>query len=251
MQTVSKSIFKAYDIRGIVNEDLTIETVVLIGKAIGSESIERGERGIVVGRDGRTSGPDLMNALVEGIKSTGCHVVKIGMIPTPVLYYATYSKGASSGVMITGSHNPPNYNGFKMMIAGETLSGERILNLYERINNQNFHQGQGTSTTIDIQEDYLNRVTSDVSIKRPLKIVVDCGNGVAGHLAPKLFEALGCEVIKLFCHIDGSFPNHHPDPSKLENLNNLIAEIKAEKADLGLAFDGDGDRLGVIDEKEM
>ena len=249
MQTVSKSIFKAYDIRGIVNEDLTIETVVLIGKAIGSESIERGERGIVVGRDGRTSGPDLMNALVEGIKSTGCHVVKIGMIPTPVLYYATYSKGASSGVMITGSHNPPNYNGFKMMIAGETLSGERILNLYERINNQNFHQGQGTSTTIDIQEDYLNRVTSDVSIKRPLKIVVDCGNGVAGHLAPKLFEALGCEVIKLFCHIDGSFPNHHPDPSKLENLNNLIAEIKAEKADLGLAFDGDGDRLGVIDEK--
>ena len=249
MQTVSKSIFKAYDIRGIINEDLTIETVVLIGKAIGSESIERGERGIVVGRDGRTSGPDLMNALVEGIKSTGCHVVKIGMIPTPVLYYATYSKGASSGVMITGSHNPPNYNGFKMMIAGETLSGERILNLYERINNQNFHQGQGTSTTIDIQEDYLNRVTSDVSIKRPLKIVIDCGNGVAGHLAPKLFEALGCEVIKLFCHIDGSFPNHHPDPSKLENLNNLIAEIKAEKADLGLAFDGDGDRLGVIDEK--
>ena len=249
MQTVSKSIFKAYDIRGIVNEDLTIETVVLIGKAIGSESIERGERGIVVGRDGRTSGPDLMNALVEGIKSTGCHVVKIGMIPTPVLYYATYSKGASSGVMITGSHNPPNYNGFKMMIAGETLSGERILNLYERINNQNFHQGQGTSTTIDIQEDYLNRVTSDISIKRPLKIVVDCGNGVAGYLAPKLFEALGCEVIKLFCHIDGSFPNHHPDPSKLENLNNLIAEIKAEKADLGLAFDGDGDRLGVIDEK--
>ena len=249
MQAVSKSIFKAYDIRGIVNEDLTIETVVLIGKAIGSESIERGERGIVVGRDGRTSGPDLMNALVEGIKSTGCHVVKIGMIPTPVLYYATYSKGASSGVMITGSHNPPNYNGFKMMIAGETLSGERILNLYDRINNQNFHQGQGTSTTIDIQEDYLNRVTSDISIKRPLKIVVDCGNGVAGHLAPKLFEALGCEVVKLFCHIDGNFPNHHPDPSKLENLNDLIAEIKAEKADLGLAFDGDGDRLGVIDEK--
>jgi phosphomannomutase/phosphoglucomutase len=249
MQAVSKSIFKAYDIRGIVNEDLTIETVVLIGKAIGSESIDRGERGIVVGRDGRTSGPDLMNALVEGIKSTGCHVVKIGMIPTPVLYYATYSKGASSGVMITGSHNPPNYNGFKMMIAGETLSGERILNLYERINNQNFHQGQGTSTTIDIQEDYLNRVTSDISIKRPLKIVVDCGNGVAGHLAPKLFEALGCEVVKLFCHIDGNFPNHHPDPSKLENLNDLIAEIKAEKADLGLAFDGEGDRLGVIDEK--
>jgi len=249
MQAVSKSIFKAYDIRGIVNEDLTIETVVLIGKAIGSESIDRGERGIVVGRDGRTSGPDLMNALVEGIKSTGCHVVKIGMIPTPVLYYATYSKGASSGVMITGSHNPPNYNGFKMMIAGETLSGERILNLYERINNHNFHQGQGTSTTIDIQEDYLNRVTSDISIKRPLKIVVDCGNGVAGYLAPKLFEALGCEVVKLFCHIDGNFPNHHPDPSKLENLNDLIAEIKAEKADLGLAFDGDGDRLGVIDEK--
>jgi phosphomannomutase/phosphoglucomutase len=249
MQAVSKSIFKAYDIRGIVNEDLTIETVVLIGKAIGSESIDRGERGIVVGRDGRTSGPDLMNALVEGIKSTGCHVVKIGMIPTPVLYYATYSKGASSGVMITGSHNPPNYNGFKMMIAGETLSGERILNLYERINNHNFYQGQGTSTTIDIQEDYLNRVTSDISIKRPLKIVVDCGNGVAGHLAPKLFEALGCEVVKLFCHIDGNFPNHHPDPSKLENLNDLIAEIKAEKADLGLAFDGDGDRLGVIDEK--
>ena len=249
MQAVSKSIFKAYDIRGIVNEDLTIETIVLIGKAIGSESIDKGERGIVVGRDGRTSGPDLMNALVEGIKSTGCHVVKIGMIPTPVLYYATYSKGASSGVMITGSHNPPNYNGFKIMIAGETLSGERILNLYDRINNQNFHQGQGTSTTIDIQEDYLNRVTSDISIKRPLKIVVDCGNGVAGHLAPKLFEALGCEVVKLFCHIDGNFPNHHPDPSKLENLNDLISEIKAQKADLGLAFDGDGDRLGVIDEK--
>ncbi|BAS67818.1 phosphomannomutase/phosphoglucomutase [Bathymodiolus septemdierum thioautotrophic gill symbiont] len=246
---ISQSIFKAYDIRGIVKEDLTPEVVKLIGLAIGSESIACGERGVVVGRDGRLSGLGLMDALKDGLKSSGCHVVDIGMVPTPLVYYSTYTKAASSGVMITGSHNPPEYNGFKIMIAGETLSGERIQDLYERIQRQDFSKGHGTSTKVDIEDDYIDRIVADVKLDKPLHIVVDAGNGVAGNIAPKLFERLGVKVSKLFCLVDGTFPNHHPDPSKMANLTDIIKEVKATGADMGFAFDGDGDRLGLIDNK--
>ncbi len=244
---ITSSIFKAYDIRGIVEKELTPEVVKLIGMAIGSESIAQGERGIVVGRDGRLTGPMLSESLISGLIESGCHVVDIGMVPTPLVYFATYTKGASSGVMVTGSHNPPEYNGFKIMIAGETLSADKIQNLYSRILNQQFSSGSGSSTSINIDQDYMDTIKSDIDLDRELNIVVDCGNGVAGNIAPKLFESLGAKVTKLFCLVDGRFPNHHPDPSNPENLEDLIKEVVDTGADLGLAFDGDGDRLGLVD----
>ncbi len=244
---ITSSIFKAYDIRGIVEKELTPEVVKLIGMAIGSESIAQGERGIVVGRDGRLTGPMLSESLISGLIESGCHVVDIGMVPTPLVYFATYTKGASSGVMVTGSHNPPEYNGFKIMIAGETLSADKIQNLYSRILNQQFSSGSGSSTSINIDQDYMDTIKSDIDLDRELNIVVDCGNGVAGNIAPKLFESLGAKVSKLFCLVDGRFPNHHPDPSNPENLEDLIKEVIDTGADLGLAFDGDGDRLGLVD----
>ena len=244
---ISSSIFKAYDIRGIVEKELTPEVVKLIGMAIGSESIAQGERGIVVGRDGRLTGPMLSESLISGLIESGCHVVDIGMVPTPLVYFATYTKGASSGVMVTGSHNPPEYNGFKIMIAGETLAADKIQNLYSRIVNQQFSSGSGSSTSINIDQDYMDTIKSDIVLERELNIVVDCGNGIAGNIAPKLFESLGAKVTKLFCLVDGRFPNHHPDPSNPENLEDLIKEVIDTGADLGLAFDGDGDRLGLVD----
>ena len=244
---ITSSIFKAYDIRGIVEKELTPEVVKLIGMAIGSESIAQGERGIVVGRDGRLTGHMLSESLISGLIESGCHVVDIGMVPTPLVYFATYTKGASSGVMVTGSHNPPEYNGFKIMIAGETLSADKIQNLYSRILNQQFSSGSGSSTSINIDQDYMDTIKSDIVLERELNIVVDCGNGVAGNIAPKLFESLGAKVSKLFCLVDGRFPNHHPDPSNPENLEDLIKEVVDTGADLGLAFDGDGDRLGLVD----
>jgi len=246
---ISSSIFKAYDIRGIVEKELTPEVVKLIGLAIGSESIAQGERGIVVGRDGRLTGPMLSESLISGLIESGCHVVDIGMVPTPLVYFATYTKGASSGVMVTGSHNPPEYNGFKIMIAGETLAADKIQNLYSRIVNQQFSSGSGSSTSINIDQDYMDTIKSDIVLERELNIVVDCGNGIAGNIAPKLFESLGAKVTKLFCLVDGRFPNHHPDPSNPENLEDLIKEVIDTGADLGLAFDGDGDRLGLVDNK--
>jgi phosphomannomutase/phosphoglucomutase len=246
---IPSSIFKAYDIRGIVETELTPEIVKLIGKAVGSESIEKGERGVVVGRDGRLSGPELSEALISGLTESGCHVVNIGMVPSPVVYFATYTKQASSGVVITGSHNPAEYNGLKIMIAGETLSAERIQALLTRINESNFSSGSGTSTSINIDQNYIDTIKSDIKIEKELKIVIDCGNGVAGNIAPQLFEALGVKVTKLFCLVDGRFPNHHPNPSKPENLEDLIQEVKDTGSDLGLAFDGDGDRLGLVDNK--
>jgi phosphomannomutase/phosphoglucomutase len=244
---ISSSIFKAYDIRGIVEKELTPEVVKLIGMAIGSESIAQGERGIVVGRDGRLTGPMLSESLISGLIESGCHVVDIGMVPTPLVYFATYTKGASSGVMVTGSHNPPEYNGFKIMIAGKTLAADKIQNLYSRIVNQQFSSGSGSSTSINIDQDYMDTIKSDIVLERDLNIVVDCGNGIAGNIAPKLFESLGAKVTKLFCLVDGRFPNHHPDPSNPENLKDLIQEVIDTGADLGLAFDGDGDRLGLVD----
>ena len=244
---ISSSIFKAYDIRGIVEKELTPEVVKLIGLAIGSESIAQGERGIVVGRDGRLTGPMLSESLISGLLESGCHVVDIGMVPTPLVYFATYTKGASSGVMVTGSHNPPEYNGFKIMIAGETLAADKIQNLYSRIVNQEFSYGSGSSTSINIDQDYMDTIKSDIVLERELNIVVDSGNGIAGNIAPKLFESLGAKVTKLFCLVDGRFPNHHPNPSNPENLEDLIKEVIDTGADLGLAFDGDGDRLGLVD----
>lgn len=244
---ITSSIFKAYDIRGIVEKELTPEVVKLIGLAIGSESISQGERGIVVGRDGRLTGPMLSESLISGLIESGCHVVDIGMVPTPLVYFSTYTKGTGSGVMVTGSHNPPEYNGLKIMIAGETLSADRIQNLYSRILNQEFSSGSGSSTSINIDQDYMDTIKSDITLDRELNIVVDCGNGVAGNIAPKLFESLGAKVTKLFCLVDGRFPNHHPDPSNPENLEDLIKEVIDTGADLGLAFDGDGDRLGLVD----
>ena len=246
---VSNSIFKAYDIRGIVEDELTPDVVRAIGRAIGSESIDKGERGVAVGRDGRLSGMMLVDSLKAGLIESGCHVIDVGMVPTPLVYFSTYTKGATSGVMITGSHNPSEYNGFKIMIAGETLSSNRIQDLYNRIIKQDYASGAGSSMSVNIDEDYINTITSDIKLDKELSIVVDCGNGVAGNIAPKLFEALGVKVSKLFCMVDGRFPNHHPDPAKLENLQDLIKEVLETGADMGFAFDGDGDRLGLIDNK--
>jgi len=247
MSDVPASIFRAYDIRGIVGKTLTPETVQLIGKALGSEAAARGETTLVVARDGRTSGPTMVEALKKGILETGRDVIDIGMVPTPTLYYAAMQiEGTNSGIMVTGSHNPPDYNGFKCVLAGETLHGEAITNLYRRIVEADFKQGQGFEKNHDIKDEYINTILKSVQLKRPLKVVVDTGNGVAGELAPRLMKELGCEVIPLFTEIDGTFPNHHPDPGKPENLKDLIANVQSNQADLGLGFDGDGDRVGVI-----
>ena len=239
-------IFRAYDIRGVVGDSLTADTAYWIGRAIGAESLACGEPGVVVGRDGRLSGPELASSLIRGLCEAGCDVTDVGMVPTPVLYFAANTLGPRSGVMVTGSHNPPDYNGFKIMIAGETLSGERIQRLYRRLQDDELSSGAGQCRQAGILDAYRARILGDLKVERRLKVVVDCGNGVAGVNAPELIEALGCEVIPLFCEVDGTFPNHHPDPGKPENLRDLIAKVAETGADLGLAFDGDGDRVGVV-----
>ncbi len=239
-------IFKPYDIRGIVGKTLTPAIVERIGHAIGSEARARGVQSVVIGRDGRLSGPELAAALSRGLNTAGCDVIDIGRVPTPVLYFATHHLGTHSGVSITGSHNPPEYNGLKVMLAGETLSGEAIQGLRQRLLKNDLVHGQGRVTQQDVREVYLARITSDVKLARKLRVAVDCGNGVAGELAPELLRRLGCEVQELYCEIDGTFPNHHPDPAHPENLTDLIAAVKKNRLDVGLAFDGDGDRLGVI-----
>lgn len=245
----TENIFRAYDIRGIVGETLSKEIVYDIGRALGSDVKERGCQSIVVGRDGRNSSQGLSEALTKGLASTGLNIIDIGLVPTPVLYFVTHHHPGQSGVMITGSHNPPNYNGLKMVVNGETLCGERIQAMKQRIDRQNFVSG--TTGSIDHKEMYVNEyigiISEDVHLGRPMKVVVDCGNGAAGKVAPVLLKTLGCEVIELFCDIDGNFPNHHPDPSKPDNLANLIAAVRHYEAEVGLAFDGDGDRLGVVD----
>ena len=243
---VDDSIFRAYDIRGIVGRNLDEDTAYWIGRAVGSESIACGEARVVVGRDGRLSGPQLQEALVRGLTEAGCTVLDLGMVHTPVVYFATHQLEATSGVVVTGSHNPPDYNGFKIVIAGETLSNERITALYQRIVEQNLIKGSGSVQPVDLLPDYLKYITETVPMGRPFKVVVDCGNGVAGVVVPQLLESMGHTVIPLFCEVDGNFPNHHPDPSKPENLLDLINTVQIANADLGLAFDGDGDRLGVV-----
>ncbi|TBW58839.1 phosphomannomutase/phosphoglucomutase [Marinobacter halodurans] len=243
---ISPSIFRAYDIRGIVGETLDGQVVHEIGRAIGSEAQSRQVTDICIGYDGRHSSPELADALARGIMSTGCNVINIGAVPTPVLYFATHELGTGSGVMVTGSHNPANYNGLKMMLAQDTLSGDDIEKLYTRIQTGDLVQGQGQYSEQDVRRPYLDRIVGDIAVAAPLRVVLDAGNGIAGELAPILVEELGCEVIPLFCEVDGNFPNHHPDPGKPENLTSLIEKVKSERADIGLAFDGDGDRLGVV-----
>jgi phosphomannomutase/phosphoglucomutase len=246
---IAPEIFKAYDIRGIVGKTLTAEAVRTIGRAIGSEARDRKLKTIAIGRDGRLSGPELAGALAEGIAAAGVNVVDIGCVPTPVTYFAAFELGTDSCVSVTGSHNPPDYNGLKMVLGGQTLFGPLIQDLKKRIDEGRFAEGQGTIRRADVGAAYLDRIVKHrdgVKLARPMKIVVDCGNGVAGAFAPELFRRLGCEVIELFCKVDGNFPNHHPDPSKPENLKDVIRALKETDAELGLAFDGDGDRLGVV-----
>ncbi len=244
-QRVPPEIFKAYDIRGVVEHALTPEVTQLIGRAIGSEARARGQSTIAIGRDGRLSGPALSAALARGIQASGVDVIDLGQAATPMVYFATHHLGTRSGVAVTGSHNPPEYNGLKIMLGGDTLAGEAIQALRSRIERGDIAHGAGAYRTHDIREDYLGRIVSDVKLARPLEIVVDCGNGVAGATAPELYRRLGCTVHELYCEVDGTFPNHHPDPSNPQNLRDVIETLEA-KGDIGLAFDGDGDRLGVV-----
>ncbi len=246
---IDASIFRAYDIRGVVADALTPEACEQIGRAFGSEALARGQKTVNLARDGRLSGPDLIAALSKGIRSTGCDVINIGMVPTPVLYFSTYHLETGTGIMVTGSHNPPEYNGLKMMIGGDTLFGDGIQDLYQRLVNDDLASGEGGYSETDIMDAYLDRILGDIKLSRKMRIASDCGNGVAGVCATQLFERLGCEVEELFTEVDGTFPNHHPDPAKVENLEDIRAVVKKESLELGLAFDGDGDRVGVIDDK--
>ena len=250
IKPVIDSIFKAYDIRGIVGKTLTADTAYAVGVALGASARAKGLTQFVVGRDGRLSGPMLVNALADGLCASGISVTDIGMVTTPLVYYATYELGTGSGVAVTGSHNPPEYNGLKMMVGGETLYGDTIKALAANINGGQLKEvpasERGKITQLDISERYQSRVVSGIKLARPMKIAIDCGNGVAGAYAAKLYRALGCEVHELFCDVDGNFPNHHPDPAHVENLQDLMKALRATDAEIGLAFDGDGDRLGVV-----
>lgn len=246
LKNLPREIFKAYDIRGIVGKTLTSEVVEAIGQALGSEAAARGQHTIAIGRDGRLSGPELIAALARGIQKSGSDVIDVGRVATPMVYFAAYQLQTHCAVMLTGSHNPPDYNGLKMVLAGETLSGETIQKLRARIEQGDLTHGSGSYTQQDIGADYLARIASDIKLARPMKITVDCGNGVAGDYAAKLYRGLGCEVTEMYCEVDGHFPNHHPDPSDPHNLEDLIAALRGNDSELGLAFDGDGDRLGVV-----
>ena len=243
------SIFKAYDIRGVVGQTIDEAFAEHLGRAFGSEAVAAGERAVAVGRDGRLSGPGLVAALTRGLASTGLDVVDLGAVTTPMLYYVAATRGAHgcrSGIQVTGSHNPKDYNGFKMVLAGRAIYGDDIQRLRERIEAERYAQGQGRIGRMDILAEYSHRIASDAKLARPLKIVVDSGNGIPGASAPGILRALGCRVDEMYSEVDGDFPNHHPDPSKPENLAELIQRVKTTDAELGLAFDGDGDRLGVV-----
>ncbi len=243
---ISSSIFKAYDIRGIVDVTLTADVVRDIGRAIASEAKTVGHKTFVIGRDGRLSGPAFSHALAEGIQSTGLDVIDIGMVATPMVYFATIELKTACGVMVTGSHNPPEYNGLKMVVGGDAIHGDRITQLYRRIVENRFEAGHGRYAKEDIADAYYARIVGDVKSAAPFRIAIDCGNGVAGAFAPTLFRTMGCEVDELFCDVDGTFPNHHPDPAHPENLEDLIDHLSRTDCEIGFAFDGDGDRLGVV-----
>ncbi len=243
------SVFKAYDIRGIVGQGIDAAFAEHLGRAFGAEALAAGERAVAVGRDGRVSGPGLVAALIRGLKSTGLDVVDLGAVTTPMLYYVAATRaahGCSSGIQVTGSHNPKDYNGFKMVLAGRAIYGDDIQRLRQRMDEERYARGRGRSATMDIVPEYSARITGDARLARPMKIVIDSGNGIPGATAPAILRAMGCEVIDLYSQVDGDFPNHHPDPSKPENLADLIKVVHATGAELGLAFDGDGDRLGLV-----
>lgn len=240
------SIFLPYDIRGIVGEGLDAAVTYQIGRAIGSESLARGLKVIASGRDARPSSPALQQALNDGLLASGINVVDVGEVSTPLLYYAAYTHCGGSGVMVTGSHNPPEYNGIKVMLGEEALHGEAIAALHQRIVEDQLCDGAGILWREDFREAYLSEMAATIQFQRPLKLVVDCGNGMAASTAPELLQRLGCEVVPLYCEVDGSFPNHHPDPNRPENLRELQQAVQREGAELGIAFDGDGDRLGVV-----
>ncbi|HEZ2935866.1 TPA: phosphomannomutase/phosphoglucomutase [Neisseria meningitidis] len=248
MANIARDIFKAYDIRGIVGKTLTDDAAYLIGRAIAAKAAEKGMTRIALGRDGRLSGPELMEHIQRGFTDSGIGVLNVGMVATPMLYFAAINECGGSGVMITGSHNPPDYNGFKMMLGGDTLAGEAIQELLAIVEKDGFVAAdkQGNVTEKDISGEYHNHIVGHIKLKRPMKIVIDAGNGVGGAFAGKLYKGLGNEVTELFCDVDGTFPNHHPDPSKPKNLQDLIAALKNGDAEIGLAFDGDADRLGVV-----
>ena len=246
MTTLPHEIFKAYDIRGIVGKTLTAPIVEVIGRSIGSELLERGRDTICIGRDGRLSGPELSAALAKGLRAAGVNVIDVGRVATPMLYFAAHHFDTQSGAMLTGSHNPPQYNGIKIVLDGVSLSGEAITALRTRAEAGKLASGAGSYREENIAAQYLERIVGGIKLARPMKIAVDCGNGVAGATAPELFRRLGCTVEELFCEVDGNFPNHHPDPSVPENLKDLINALQKGDAEVGLAFDGDGDRLGVV-----
>ena len=243
---LSPSIFKAYDIRGIVPSTLDEAVARGLGRAFGTVARAQGQTTVAVGRDGRLSGPALSAALIAGLVDAGIAVIDVGLVTTPLLYFAA-STLCASGIQVTGSHNPKDYNGFKMVLGGRAIYGDDIQQLRQTMQDESWQlQAGGSVRSVDVLAAYTQRITSDVKLARPMKIVVDCGNGIAGASAPAIFRALGCEVVELFSEVDGNFPNHHPDPSKPENLRDLIAALQASDAELGLAFDGDGDRLGIV-----
>lgn len=242
---VPGSIFKAYDIRGIVGQTLDVAVAEHLGRAFGTEARALGETTVAVGRDGRLSGPALSAALIKGLRSTGVDVIELGPVTTPMTYYVAATR-CNSGIQVTGSHNPKDYNGFKMVLAGRAIYGDEIQGLRRRIEEEDYVSGAGNLTQLDVLKEYSERITGDAKLARPMKIVIDSGNGIPGASAPGILRALGCEVIDLYSEVDGDFPNHHPDPSKPENLADLIRTVKDSGAELGLAFDGDGDRLGVV-----
>ena len=243
---LTSGIFRAYDIRGVIDKTLDSGVAKNVGQAVGTTALERNAGPVVVARDGRLSGPYLMAGMIDGILSSGCDVLDIGAVPTGVLYYAAHEMAAGSGVMITGSHNPPDYNGFKIMIGGDTLHGEEISNLHTRIVANDLQTGEGSVTRRNVVPDYIQRIADDIKVERELKVVIDCGNGIGGVCAAETLRAIGVEVLPLFDEVDGTFPNHHPDPSDPANLADLIESVRLMDADLGLALDGDADRLGVV-----
>ena len=245
-EVIQKNIFKAYDIRGIVDTELTDDTVYKIGQAVGSDAINRRQKAISVGYDGRLSSPRLCENLTQGLLSTGINVINIGLVTTPILYFSTHSLKTKTGIMITGSHNPSNYNGFKIVINDETLSSNSIEDLYKKIIDNNFVIGKGLASEKNVIPQYKEEIKNSISLKRPMKIAIDCGNGAAGVCAQELYESLNMEVETLFSEVDGNFPNHHPDPSKPDNLRDLQKALAKGKSEIGLAFDGDADRLGVV-----
>ena len=246
---LNQNIFRANDIRGIAYEDLTEEVVQSLGKALGSEAIDRNVQEFIVGKDARLSSPQIFDWLSSGIISTGCNVIDIGIVTSPMFYHSTYELNSSSGVVITGSHNPGNYNGFKIVFNNHSTTSEEILHLKQRILEENFRKGKGISKKEDIKETYISRILGSIKLNKNLSISIDCGNGAAGVVAKEVYERLGCNVIELYGEPDGAFPNHHPDPSKLENMEDLIKNVKENDSVVGLAFDGDADRLGVISPK--